>query len=284
MNTESTNAPGDNQAPGRKKRIIFLDYDLNNYHANTFRDLLKCDLADSGYVLAGCRALNVESGREWAEKSGVPFLDEDDEVQVDGVAVLAPSNPEVHAKLVQEACRFRAPIYVDKTFAPTVEEADAIFRMADVAGVPLFTTSALRYADELTVLREWNASGSLLQMQVYGGGATAAEYLIHPVETLISTMGTDIVDYDHRKTGPLEQIRLVYERGCIGTIYMYPKSQSGFRVVGATAEKTVHLEVTSPIFKNLLSQILSFFSQAKEPFGRVETRTVISLLQKTLAR
>ncbi len=283
MNTESINAPEQNQAADGKKKIVFLDYDLNNYHANTFLNLLRGDLAGSGYIISGCRALKAESGREWADKSEIPFLEEDSDMEVDGIAVLAPSNPEVHAALVKEACRFKAPIYVDKTFAQSLAEADAMFQMADRAGVPIFTSSALRYADELAELREWNAAGTLQQMQVYAGGATASEYLVHPLETLISTMGTDIVDYDHKKTGSLEQIRLVFQRGSIGTIFMYPKSQAGFRVVGATPEKTVHLEITSPIFKNLLTQILSFFSLAKEPVERVETQTIISLLQKTLA-
>lgn len=272
--------------PGTATRnIVFLDHDLNNYHANTFRNLLKNELADAGFVVSACHALNSESGKAWAAESEIPYVEDLAELQgsVDGVAVLAPSNPETHVALVQKACQLKAPIYVDKTIAFSVAEVDEMFRLADSAGVPIFSSSALRFADELEPLREWNRSGALQQMQVYAGGASSSEYLIHPLETMISTMGTEIAEYDRRTTGTLEQIRLIYRDGRIGTIFMYPKSQSGFRVIAAMADKTVHTDIVSPIFKNLLTQTLAFFSSGREPVERSETRLLVELLQKSLS-
>jgi len=267
-----------------RKNIVFLDYDLNNYHANTFRNLLKNELADTGFSVGGCHALNSSSGRAWAADSEIPYIEDLASLQgtVEGVAVLAPSNPEAHVALVQKACLLKAPIYVDKTIAMTVDEVDQIFRMADSAGVPIFSSSALRFADELQPFREWNLSGALQQMQVYAGGASSVEYLIHPLETLISTMGTEIREFDRRMTGLLGQIRMIYQDGRIGTVFMYPKSQSGFRVVAATADKTIHTEIVSPIFKNLLTQMLAFFSTGREPVQRAETRVIVETLQKSL--
>lgn len=288
MNTlvNNTEAPQGAVQKIATKNIVFLDYDLNNYHANTFRNLLRNELADRGFTICGCHALNPDSGRTWARESEIPYIEDISSLgeSVDGVAVLAPSNPEVHVTLVEMACRFKSPIYVDKTFALSINEVDEMFRLADQAGVPIFSSSALRFADELTPLREWNASGALRQMQVYAGGASVSEYLIHPLETLISTMGTDIKEYDRKTTGGLEQIRIVYQDGRIGTIFMYPKSQSGFRVVAAMDDKTVHTDIVSPIFKNLLDHMLAFFSSAQEPVRRSETRVIIDLLQKSLSR
>src|SRR5262245_52084818 len=57
-----------------RKRIGFVDDNLENFHANTFLQLARGPLQSRGFVIAGCTGLNEAAGRTWAEKNGVPYL------------------------------------------------------------------------------------------------------------------------------------------------------------------------------------------------------------------
>lgn len=266
-------------SPVRVRKIAFLDHTLDNWHANTFRDLL----AREGAALQ-CQlhaAASLIPGKEWADAAHIHYTEDVRELkgEVDGVMVLAPSNPEVHLKLVEAAVELGVPLYVDKAFAPDVAIAQEIFALADRASLPIFSSSALRFADELTCLREWNDAGELLHMQAYGGGSNFPEYAIHPLEMLISVMGAEVCGWDHRRMGDGHQVVIEFERGRIGTLLYHP-GHPGFRVIGARKGELSHQAVTSPIFPNLMRQIASFFQTGAEPVRRAETLKIIDLLTK----
>lgn len=256
-------------------KIAFLDYKLENWHANTFRDLLAS--GEHGARLHAVSSLEHESGCQWAEKAGVPYLHDIRELKgaVDGVMVLAPSDPALHVKLVEQAATLGLPIYVDKTFAATLADAEAIFALSDKAGVPLFSTSALRCADELKPLREW----VLLQAQAYGGGGNFAEYLIHPLEMLISLFGSGVTDMAIYRTAEFRQVTLTFGDR-VGTLFCYPNAQRGFKIVAAREGEVLEQPITSPIFPNLLRDILHFFTTGQEPVCRKETLKIIELIEK----
>ena len=100
-------------------RIGFVDFDLENFHADVYLKLIREDLADRGFEVAGATGLKAEQSRAWAEKNGVVYYDSASDLNehVDHYAVLAPSNPEVHEQLCQQVFPFKKTTYVDKTFA-----------------------------------------------------------------------------------------------------------------------------------------------------------------------
>ncbi|MBE2203461.1 MAG: hypothetical protein IAE94_03910 [Chthoniobacterales bacterium] len=57
----------------RWKDVVFLDYSLENYHANTYRDLLRGALVGCGFRVSYGWSLDGEAGREWAAKSEVTY-------------------------------------------------------------------------------------------------------------------------------------------------------------------------------------------------------------------
>jgi len=258
-------------------KIAFLDYKLDNWHANTFRDLLANGAGGADARLHAAASLDHESGCQWAEKAGVPYLHDirDLKGEVDGVMVLAPSDPARHVALAEQAVALGVPVYVDKTFAATRADAEAIFALADKAGVPLFSTSALRCADELKPLREWD----LLQAQAYGGGGNFAEYVIHPLEMLISLFGSEVTDVSVHRTREFHQITLAFGDR-VGTLFCYPNAQRSFRIVAAREGEVLEQSITSPIFPNLLREIVQFFATRQEPVCRKETLKIIELVEQ----
>jgi len=258
-------------------KIAFLDNQLENWHANTFRNLLGSGEYDAR--LHAVSSEDHEAGRLWAAASEIPYVDDirDLKGEVDAIMLLAPSNPDAHVGMVARAVELKVPVYVDKTFAPTLADAKTIFAIADRAGLPLFSTSALRCADELKPLREWGEN--LLQAQAYGGGGNFAEYVIHPLEMLVSLFGAGVSHFDVRKTGEFRQITLDFGSR-VGTLFCYPKAQEAFRIVAARDGTVVDEKITSPIFKNLMRDILQFFSTGREPVCREETLKIIELIEQ----
>lgn len=130
-------------------RIGFVDYKLENFHANVFLKAYHAHLKSRGATVAGCTSLEEDEGRAWATKNDVPYFDDPTQLNgaVDCYMILAPSNPEKHLELCQRVFQFGKPTYVDKTFAPDLATARTIFDLADKHNVPVQTTSALRYTN-----------------------------------------------------------------------------------------------------------------------------------------
>lgn len=259
-----------------KKRVAFIDYNLNNFHADIYEELLRDQLADRGYQLVACTGLLADESKAWAEKKGVPYVDKISDLagRVDGVMILAPSNPETHLPLVAEAVSLGVPTYVDKTFAPDYATALKIFEIGDTAGVAIESSSALRYTDEVPALLKEIAGEQIHQVQTWGGGGSYDEYAIHPLEWAVSILGPDIARLRKHQSGPLHTLTLDYHSGQRADVHVFPTAQTPFRAIVATDKRTSLLELNSPIFKNALSAILDFFETGKPGVNRKETLVI----------
>lgn len=100
---------------------------------------------DGGQLGAVCD-LNVERARELGTQHGVPFYTSYDEMlaksAIDVITVLTPSGD--HARRVLDLVRFGKPIVVEKPMALRLEDADAMIRACDEAGVKLFVVKQNR--------------------------------------------------------------------------------------------------------------------------------------------
>ena len=58
------------------RRIGFVDHRLDNYHADVYLKLLRTDLSDLGFTVAGATALETEPSQTWAADNDVPWFDD----------------------------------------------------------------------------------------------------------------------------------------------------------------------------------------------------------------
>src|SRR4051812_16731156 len=196
------------------RRIGFVDYQLENFHANVYLKAYRNQLKDRGWTVAGCYALDDSNGRAWAEHNDVTYCKSPDALneQVDCYMILAPSNPELHLKLSEQFFPFGKTAYVDKTFAPDVATAEQIFDLADRHKTAIQTTSALRYTSVQTYAKQSPPK----HMITWGGGGTFEEYAIHPIELLISCMGPDATSLMRRGSGEFSQLIVNFSEGRTG--------------------------------------------------------------------
>ena len=267
-------------------RIGFVDYKLENFHANVFLKAFRTQLKQRGATVSGCHALDEEGGRTWAKKNDVPYFDDPTQLNaaVDAYMILAPSNPEKHLELCQRVFQFGKPTYVAKTFAPDLATARTIFDLADKHNVPVQTTSALRYTNVQT-----HAKGrDVRHMTAWGGGSSFEEYAIHPVEMVISVMGSAVASLMRRGDAKYSQLLLNFDDDGGGnnsrtaTVNVYAAEGTPFAAAVTDEKGTNLIEVqTSRLFIDTAAAVLDFLESAKPNIDRAESLTVRRILDAT---
>lgn len=135
-------------------RIGFIDYYLDEWHANNYPRMI-AEASSGEMVVSGAYGmidspLGGLTTAAWCEKMNIPRFDSIEALIAasDALIVLSPDNCEMHETLCRLPLASGKPTYVDKTFAPDGETARRIFALADAAGTPCCSTSALRFAAE----------------------------------------------------------------------------------------------------------------------------------------
>lgn len=266
------------------KKIGFIDLYISEWHANNYPAWIKeaCEKSGLKYEVAYCWAerdvspvdgVNTEA---WCKKNGVQCCDSIEELceKSDRIIILAPSNPEAHLVYAQKALKYGKPIYIDKTFAPCYEDATEIFRLSRKYGTPIFSTSALRYANEL------DGIFSPESIAVTGGGSNLPEYFVHLGEITVRVMGCGIESVTAMQNGTQQIIQARYTDGRTAAI-IYGKGMP-YNIYYASGTKEEWKSITSPFFVGLISDILRFFETGKPSFSENETLEVIKLRDAAL--
>lgn len=262
------------------KRIGFVDYRIDNYHANVFLGAIREKLKDRGFTVQGCWASEEEAGRVWAATKDVKWFDSTEALDehVDFYMILAPSNPETHLDLARRVLPFGKATYVDKTFAPDLETAKEIFELADQHRTPVQTSSALRYTNVQEKVAEAGRE-TLKHMTAFGGGSKFGEYAIHPVEMVISCMGPDAQSLMRRGSGGYSQLLVNFSGGRAATINVHTEGQTPYAAAITTTKLTQWVPVdTSTLFIDAAAAILDFFEKGQPTIDRSESLMIRLIL------
>lgn len=267
------------------KKIGFIDLYISEWHANEYphwienaNKLLGTDFK-VGYVWAENEVSPIDSvtTKEWCEKYGAEPCATLEELceKSDVLMILAPTNPEVHLKYAQVALKYGKRTYIDKTFAPDLATAKEIFRIAEENGTPFFSTSALRYADELKLI------GDIKNIMITGGGSNFAEYLIHQVEMAVKLLASPVEKVKVANVGSQRICRLIAQNGTEAVLTYSPIF--GFSVLAEKANgEIVKYDIASDFFQNLLVDIVKFYEKGEIPFNTEETLEVIRVREAIL--
>ncbi|MBE6610586.1 MAG: hypothetical protein E7634_07950 [Ruminococcaceae bacterium] len=263
------------------KKIGFVDYYISEWHANNYPvwiDSLGCD-----YKVA-CAWAELEispvdglSTEQWCEKFDVKQCGTIDELckECDVIVILAPSNPEKHLAYAEAVLKYGKPTYIDKTFAPDLDTAKRIFELAEKHGAPFFSTSALRFADELEAL----SGGD--NFIITGGGSSFEEYCVHTIEMAVKLLGDKVAKTDVIRQGKQRICSMVTENGKKATIIY--ASNLGFSVTCDKAGgSAARVDVKSNFFLNLMKDIVRFFDSGVVSFDQNETLEVMRVRDAAL--
>ena len=260
-------------------KLGFIDLYIDEWHANTYPSLIEEYNKEHGtshsvaYAFAKTEPEGHLTTAEWCEKYGAEKCDTIEEIceKADHVLILAPSDPDAHLELAENVFATKTSPYIDKTFAPDYKTAKRIFELAKEYGVKFFSSSALRYADEIA---EYH--GDAMSAFTTGGGSNLEEYLIHQVEMLVNCLGT----------GATEIVYKALEDGGRAEIFYPDKRQAGLifapslpftAIVTDKNGRTSYRPANSKYFYNLISDILRFFETGETSFDPTETLEVMKI-------
>ena len=261
------------------KRIGFIDYDLNNFHADVFLEAIRGPLALRGFEVAGATALQQDPSAKWADTNNVRYFESVDALDetVDVYMILAPSHPEVHLELCNRVFPKGKVTYVDKPFAPDLMTAKRIFKLADHHGVQVQTSSALRYTRVQQIVAQ--SDQPIRNMVVWAGGTTFEEYGIHPIELVVSCMGSGALSVMSVGDERHPQITIRFTHGRVAMVDFNIGTHVQYEAAITTAKETVFVTVdTDTLFVDTAAAILDFFEADRPMVDHKQSLAVRAIL------
>jgi predicted dehydrogenase len=223
------------------------------------------------------------------DEHGVAILDSIEAVAELSDAVLLTSvDGRVHLEQFRRIAPYGKPVFIDKPFAVTSADAEAIAAIARKHDVPLMSSSSLRYAEDLVQARADDSLGDVIGADVYGCVELQPTqpglfwYGIHDAEMLFSVLGRGCVRVHAFTSEHHEQVTGLWSDGRIGTIRGY---RNGVRSNGALlhrANGTVFADCSrsaKPKYAGLLERVMTMFRTGAPQIDIEETLEIIRFLE-----
>lgn len=260
-------------------KVAFIDHYLDEWHANNYQRFFESAGADITVVAAYGEIDNPDglTNREWAQKQGVQLYGTVAEAvqQADAVMVLSPDNPERHEALIQAVIPFKKPVYVDKPFCSAAVSAEELFALAEHHGTPMFSSSALRYAEGLSAAEQLDG---ITEITTTGMGRIDL-YAVHQLEMVMRLYRT-----------PANRVRLLSDGAeksfeidfGTKTARLRFGDDCAFSVKVNGSFGTVALENLGDYFANLAFTIAEFFKSGVPPFENSQTVAIVKINEAML--
>jgi predicted dehydrogenase len=215
------------------------------------------------------------------DKYGVKICDTIEQVCADVDAVLIESvDGRPHLEQARIVIAAKKPLYIDKPIAGTLRDALEIFRLAEAAGVPVFSSSSLRFAKSSQAVRG-GSIGKVLSAETTSPASLEPHhpdlywYGVHGCESLFTVMGTGCETVERRKTadGKIEVIGK-WKGGRTG-IFRESSTYSGI----ARGEKGEAPVGTFDGYAPLVVEIVKFFQTRQPPVPAAETIELFAFME-----
>jgi len=176
------------------------------------------------------------------------------------------------------------PLFIDKPMAASLADVLEIFRLAEEAGVPCFSSSSLRFGSGVQAMRNDSPVGDIRGCDVYGPCSLEEHhpdlfwYGVHGVEMLFTVMGAGCKTVTCVETQGTHFVVGVWEDGRIGTFRGIRDGKSGYSatVFGA---KAIAPGGSHEGYQPLVEQICRFFKTGVVPVPKEETIEMFAFME-----
>ena len=286
MGDQETSGPLSGKDGYGMKKIGFIDYFLDEWHANHLPQWIQ-DAGKGEYQVCYAWGEMDKEGRrsnaQWAAEMKIQLLDSIEEVveRSDYLVVLSPDNPERHEALCQIPLSSGKPCYVDKTFAPDAASARRMVELARKHHTPMFSSSALRFSTEL---KDLCLDG--VRFASSRGPGSAVNYLIHHIEMLVLLMDA-----------PATRLMSLGNENCYSYLLEFPpakgencaeKRYAAFQLLGGASpftlaigydgRKPVVIPECTNYFENFVVELLRFFDTGAAPVNPDDTVNIMGII------
>jgi virulence factor len=284
-------------------RVGIVDFDTSHVVEFTRRlhhvGIAEEQWMDGARVVLGCPGasaiLAAERVAEYArvvrEELGVPLVERPEEMigQIDAVLIESVDG-SVHAERARPFLAAGIPTFIDKPFTCSLAEARQLARLAKEKNVPLFSSSSLRYAPEVTSLAaRQGETGAILGVDIYTPGSTHPRnpglfhYGVHGVEPLYALMGPGCEAVTAVSVEGADVVTGRWRDGRLGTVRAIRAGRSGFGLT-AFCERSIETTTigTGTIYRELLGRIVAMFQSGRPPVPIEESLEIVAFMEAGL--
>jgi predicted dehydrogenase len=265
---------------------------------------------DGGQVVVGCAGTSqlsperVPGFTEEMRQLGVPLVEDPLRMigQIDAVMIESVDG-SVHWERAKPFIEAGITCFVDKPFTCSLSEAKAMVQLAERRRVPLFSSSALRYAPELVefVLQSHapdSATGAILGAMTYGPSPTRARnpglfhYGLHATEALFALMGDGCEEVQCMRDGGepgsdelgTDVVVGRWRAGRVGSVRGIRSGHRSFGFVAFCQKAVCHVTMDMQfVYRELLKRVLRFFDTGEPPVAPEETLRIIAFIEAARA-
>ncbi|NLB43262.1 MAG: hypothetical protein GX815_13620 [Clostridiales bacterium] len=265
-------------------KIGFIDYYIDEWHANQYvkwiPDSIKGEQFEVSYAWAMIDKPGGITTQDWCNNNNVVLAASIEELvdKSDSIIVLSPDNPEMHVSLSQIPLASGKPVYIDKTFALDLHSAVEMFDRAAKYNTPMYSTSALRYAPELT---GYNGPGNLgedIALIASKGPGHYENYLVHQLEMVVRCIGLGAQRAICNVAGKAPMIVYEYGDGRNSIVHCMSWTEFGLELLTKGGEG-ISIPISSSYWLVFIEELLAFFITKQPPVSREETCEVIGMVE-----
>ena len=258
-------------------KIGIVDYYMSEWHANNYPAWLIKAGEELGIEAAVTMAWaeREDSPRdgvttdEWCAKNNAERAESIEALceACDAIMILAPADPDKHLGYAKAVLPFGKPTFIDKTFAENLEMAKQIVALAEQYGTPFFSSSALRFAEELKNFTD------VQNVILTAGGRSPEEYLVHPLEMAVLLLDDPVERVSVVRQG--EQLLCSTEtaQGKHASVVFAEKLPYTLTVEDSAGGG--YAAIRSDYFGGLMKAILRFFAEGDCPVDVAQTLEIM---------
>ena len=283
-------------------KLGIVDFDTSHVVAFTQRlnhiGVGEDQKVEGAKIVMGCPGTSLVSPEriqgftEQLKGYGVPLVNNPEEMigKVDGVLIESVDG-SVHYERALPFLKAGVPMFIDKPFTCSLDQAIAIAKLAEKNKVAVFSSSSPRYGLEVQQIHEKQEElGKVVGADAYSPGPvhprnpSLFHYGIHGLETLYALMGSGCTEVWAISTEGVDVITGAWNDGRVGTIRA---TRAGAHSYGFTAfceKRVVSSSINAGfIYRELLKQIVKMFETGQSPVDIRETLEIIAFIEATMA-
>lgn len=275
-------------------RLGIVDCDTSHVVAFTqrlnHRDIAEDQWVDGAQVVAAVPLPSLVSPErvgpftEQLRGYGIDVLGRPEDLlgRVDGVLIESVDG-SVHRERALPFIEAGVPVWIDKPFTCSTEDAQALVDAARQRGVPLFSASSLRFDLPIQeVLAQRAQAGRVIGVEAYTPASQHPRnpgffhYAVHGVEMVYALMGRGCrrVRAIHQEGADLAIGE--WDDGRLATVRGIRQGGSGLGFTAFTEKRIFAAQSSRYFYRELLKQIVHFFETGESPVSAEELVEVVA--------
>jgi len=197
--------------------------------------------------------------------------------------LLETNDGRLHLEQALEVFKAGKPMFIDKPISASLAHTMAIFSAAEKYKLPTFSSSSLRYMDNIIAIKNGKI-GKVLGADAYSPSSLEPThpdlfwYGIHGVETLYALMGTGCKTVQRTFQPDMEVVVGTWEDGRIGTFRGLRSGKTGYGGTVFGSEGIIDLGSYGG-YRPLLVEIVNFFNTGIPPIDPKETIELFAFME-----